>query len=843
MDAVDFIARASASGCMVLAIPSTALQRNQKKHARSVVSDSLTHNKSWLYAVSKMGPTILASSTSSTAMIFLLLWWVTETVVISAAAQDADVKFDGCSVNEYYAGIVDWSSPAELTALLQRTHQQILPYTDSDLDDDDVWKALIDLDRSPENSLNVQLIYKQQSIAALPHGTSDTWNREHLWPQSRGVGEIDAAFTDVHHLRPADWNVNAARNNNYFADCTVYSNDIEECEIPAHPEAAADTAQGSDETFLPPAVVRGDIARALFYMAVRYRDEGLRLTDCPSLSDDDNNKKMAYLSQLLQWHADDPVDAAEEQRNQRACERWQGNRNPFVDDATLVEPLFGKPAEYPYVCDDTVITGDTPAPAAPTTQSPAAAAPSNNNKASSCSDLAAGDILFVTVNSDNPDTVAMVTLVDLDAAASGIDLYLTDNAYTTTDGPFLDNEGVIRLSVSIHMTAGTVFGYSSSGEEASLLHASDWSSVSGTFALAAAGDNLFLYCLVDDGVTTNFLAGLSTSASDNDWVYDADDTSTSALPSALTSLGALSLSHMDNYGYGGSVTGSKTQLQTQLLNASNWKGSNTVAAAVPTSPFVVANSDDNDNDNNNNNNNTNNNGSLLLAPGDVMVVGVQSDNPDLVALLALADISAGTWIHVTDNAWNGSAFRTNEGTVSLRVPATIQQGTVFGYGSSNLLYGNQWESKTDAGFSLSASGDTVLVYWTNGDGAGIGNPNHLSGLSFKGDWMPAGQSNDEYATDSSALPAELLQGDFSTSLPLADKYAYVGSMTGTKTSIQAALSDPNNWESPNGDVFYFGEDQPSKSKIFEIQNETSVASGPAIWLGFILLFVLLQSLS
>ena len=52
----------------------------------------------------------------------------------------------------------------------------------------------------------------------------------------------------------------------------------------------------------------------------------LVLTDCPN-----NDNEMAYLSQLLTWHAMDPVNERETQRNQRVCERWQGNRNPFID--------------------------------------------------------------------------------------------------------------------------------------------------------------------------------------------------------------------------------------------------------------------------------------------------------------------------------------------------------------------------------------------------------------------------------------------------------------------------------------------------------------------------------
>lgn len=109
--------------------------------------------------------------------------------------------------------------------------------------------------------------------------------------------------------------------------------DISSCTIPATAEAANDTAS-DPSIFFPPLINRGEIARALFYMDVRYsgNDGGLdlQLTDCPSATDDgnsDGDNEMAYLSQLLEWHEHFPPSERERQRNSRVCERWQGNRN------------------------------------------------------------------------------------------------------------------------------------------------------------------------------------------------------------------------------------------------------------------------------------------------------------------------------------------------------------------------------------------------------------------------------------------------------------------------------------------------------------------------------------
>lgn len=201
-------------------------------------------------------------------------------------------------------------------------------------------------------------------------GDTDGWNREHLWPKSYGVGYSGSDFTDVHHLRPADWGVNAARGNKQVNFCRLLLAlsfffhspltllaaslvlrsllqfsacwDSNDCTIPANYEAAADTSSDS-ERWMPPVAVRGDIARAMFYMAVRYDGDDdpdlkdLVLSDCPSK----DGAKLGYLSELLRWHEADPVDSAEIARNSKVCEDYQGNRNPFVDHPEYVSGIFG----------------------------------------------------------------------------------------------------------------------------------------------------------------------------------------------------------------------------------------------------------------------------------------------------------------------------------------------------------------------------------------------------------------------------------------------------------------------------------------------------------------------
>lgn len=240
-----------------------------------------------------------------------------------------DLTYTDCSIDDYYDtfntnNLNSWT-PAALEEKLSLTHRSVIPYTHDTRPD--VWDALAQLDPG-DGEDTVRLIYSQTSVNALVHGTSTSWNREHLWPKSHGVLESGADFSDLHHLRPADWNVNAARNNLYFGACDTIDSDSA-CQSPAHAESTTDTSKTSS-IFIPPAVVRGDIARALFYMHVRYGEStnnggvDLILTDCLEGREEEANKGYSgYLSVLLQWHADDPVSEEERTRNDLVCENWQ----------------------------------------------------------------------------------------------------------------------------------------------------------------------------------------------------------------------------------------------------------------------------------------------------------------------------------------------------------------------------------------------------------------------------------------------------------------------------------------------------------------------------------------
>jgi len=102
----------------------------------------------------------------------------------------------------------------------------------------------------------------------------------------------------------------------------------------------------NQNVFMPPTSVRGDVARSLMYMAIRYdgsdeNTERLLLGECPCME----TSTMGILSVLLQWHSDDPPSDAELARNDAICRRYQKNRNPFIDMPELAAKAFAEFAQ------------------------------------------------------------------------------------------------------------------------------------------------------------------------------------------------------------------------------------------------------------------------------------------------------------------------------------------------------------------------------------------------------------------------------------------------------------------------------------------------------------------
>lgn len=264
-----------------------------------------------------------------------------------------------------YYDTVDTTSAAALRATLHAVidgHTKI-PYTSSSTD---TWDVLELADEDPLDSGNILDVYRNRTYDKFGGGNS-YYNREHTWPNGYGFpddGPTNLPYTDCHHLFLCDINYNGGRGNAVYEWCAAGCG--------SYPADDYNGESGVNRTRLATPVAlwetwigrRGDVARAQFYLDVRYEGDAgaepdLILTDDTALiaaSSTGNNEAVAYmgiLTTLLQWHMDDPVDDKERARNDVVA-TFQGNRNPFIDHPEWVDILFAG-------VDTDVAPGEAPA--------------------------------------------------------------------------------------------------------------------------------------------------------------------------------------------------------------------------------------------------------------------------------------------------------------------------------------------------------------------------------------------------------------------------------------------------------------------------------------------------
>lgn len=233
---------------------------------------------------------------------------------------------------DYYDSLEGLSGTALETAITDIIADPNLVRAQTYADVNDILK---EADVSPLNSNQVWLVYTEQQRPKLDIQTgsdnTDKWNREHLYPRSRGgfftieydeVADGIVPFTtskfdstrhgisDAHALRPADGGENSSRGNQDYGEY--------------------DGPAGNQGSW------KGDVARAIFFMDLRYKDMDV-VTGDPSNS---TVGQLGDLTTLLQWHRNDPPDDYEMHRN-NVVEVWQQNRNPFIDLPDLVEYVYG----------------------------------------------------------------------------------------------------------------------------------------------------------------------------------------------------------------------------------------------------------------------------------------------------------------------------------------------------------------------------------------------------------------------------------------------------------------------------------------------------------------------
>lgn len=401
------------------------------------------------------------------------------------------------------------------------------------------------------NSGQVFLVYSDENHPkddTNGQGISGRWNREHTWPNSIGLLEVGVDYSDLHNLRAADSSANSARSNKAFDNCPATAG----CRVPATTGLGDDTGSNSDY-WMPPTVSRGDVARSVLYMALRYNGAesntlDLRLTDCPIEANSKSGQVrrfMGRLSTLLEWHKDDPPSEREIYRNQVVCSE-QGNRNPFVDFPELAEKLYGSDTYVDLGCDSNPIT---PAPAPAPAPEPG---------------TSAGKVAVIGANVDAPERVALVVLDDLPA---GYEFFITDNGVLQDGKTFRTGEGFIPFKSPAALSKGTVLVWDQNGVDSTSGFGA------GTIALAAASDSLVLFEGTTDSPVFLFAAMLGPGWETASGV--SIDSGTSYLPPVLQTANII-LGTTDNQRYNGIMSGTKEQLLKSITQSSNWKGDNQV---------------------------------------------------------------------------------------------------------------------------------------------------------------------------------------------------------------------------------------------------------------------------
>lgn len=184
---------------------------------------------------------------------------------------------------------------------------------------------------------NSQFTYSENQCGQY-NGIGQCYNREHSVPNSWWGAAQDTMYSDLYHLYPVDGWVNAERGNYPFGDCANGSprgtGKLGTC---THSGYSGTVFEVADE-------YKGDFARTYFYMVVRYMDRvGSWTQDKGNIVFTNSSYKHLTpwaISQLLEWHRNDPVSTLESNRNE-AVYGIQHNRNPFIDHPELAEYLWG----------------------------------------------------------------------------------------------------------------------------------------------------------------------------------------------------------------------------------------------------------------------------------------------------------------------------------------------------------------------------------------------------------------------------------------------------------------------------------------------------------------------
>ena len=268
--------------------------------------------------------------------------------------RDMEKEYDG-----YYKDIVTWSNGGDLINKLydlSRKTYKPLTYTAPN------YETNINADHSYYDYEYLDVVYSENHV--FKSDTNRGWQREHAFCASLMCGSLTAdavkmkgRATDFHNLFASNASANSSRGNKNYGNAdksaTSYQNRTT--------QNGKDGYSFDEKLFEPADKDKGRLARAIFYMAMMYKNseedtvngitmKGLKIVEEPVTYVQGENGAFAIgnLSTLIEWNKKYPVDYLEMQHNISVYKDVysgdgyaQGNRNPFVDYPGLVDYAFG----------------------------------------------------------------------------------------------------------------------------------------------------------------------------------------------------------------------------------------------------------------------------------------------------------------------------------------------------------------------------------------------------------------------------------------------------------------------------------------------------------------------
>ena len=182
-----------------------------------------------------------------------------------------------------------------------------------------------------------------------------------------------------------------------------------------------------------------------------------------------------------------------------------------------------------------------------------------------------------------------------------------------------------------------------------------------------------------------------------------------------------------------------------------------------------------------------------LSAGDLMMVTVNADGNDNFDFVPLVDLAANTVIYCADNAWDGSALKSNEGTLEYTSSSSVSAGAIVSYPGSA---GGEWAIE-DAGFLIAATGDNILVFQGSPS-----DPTFIYGIGWALGtvWISEG----DVSTHNSYIPSGISTSDNTVvQLGTSDNYQYDtdNGTSGPKSTLRYLIAQNGNYNFHNSNYF------------------------------------------